>query len=136
MNRIWSTLLAVPLGLAACGGPTDTQNPAPPTEPNDIRIAVGASALTTAAFSPNPKGVSLEGNASATVRWVNSDISGGNYTSGTATTHNIASDNGAFVTSGPLGGNATYSVAFTAAGDYPYHCAIHSNMVGTVTVNP
>ena len=140
MNRIWSALLAVPLGLAACGGdsaPTGTQNPAPPTPTaNDIHVAVGASALTTAAFSPNPKVVSLGSSASVTVRWVNSDISGGNYTSGTATTHNIASDNGAFVTSGPLGGNATHSVALTSTGDYPYHCAIHPNMVGTVTVNP
>ena len=80
--------------------------------------------------------VSLAGNSSVTVRWVNSDISGGNYTSGIATSHNIASDNGAFATSGPLGGNAAYSVALTAAGDYPYHCEIHPNMVGTVTVNP
>lgn len=30
------------------------------------------------------------------VRWVNTDISGGNYTSGTATSHSIVSDNGAF----------------------------------------
>ena len=140
MNRIWSALLAVPFGLAACGGytaPTDTQNMAPPTAaPNDIHVAVGASALTTTAFNPNPKVVSLGGNTSVTVRWVNSDISGGNYTSGTATIHNIASDNGAFTMSGPLGGNVTYSVALTATGDYPYHCAIHPNMVGTVTVNP
>jgi len=140
MNRIWSALLAVPLGLAACGGysaPTGTQNPAPPTPTaNDIGIGVGASALTTTAFSPNPKVVSLGGTSSVTVRWVNSDISGGDYISGTATSHNIASDNGAFATSGTLGGNATYSVTFTAAGDYPYHCAIHPNMVGTVTVNP
>jgi plastocyanin len=140
MNRIWSALLTVSLGLAACGGssePTDTQNPAPPTPTqNDIGIVVGASQLTTAAFSPNPKVVSLGSSSNVTVRWVNSDISGGDYTVGTATSHNIASDNGAFATSGSLGGNATYSVALTATGSYPYHCAIHPNMVGTVTVNP
>jgi plastocyanin len=140
MSRIWSALLAVPLGLAACGGytaPTDTGNMAPPTAaPNDIHIVVGASALTTAAFNPNPKVVSLSGNPSVTVRWVNSDISGGNYSTGTATIHNITSDNGAFSASGSLGGNATFSVALTAAGDYHYHCQIHPNMVGTVTVNP
>lgn len=139
MNRIWSPLLIVPLGLAACGGssaPTDTQNPAPPTPAqNDIGIVVGASQLTTTAFSPNPKVVSLGGGASVTVRWVNTDISGGDYTVGTATSHNITSDNGAFAGSGSLGGNAIHSVALPAAGSYPYHCAIHPNMVGTVTVN-
>ena len=140
MNRIWSALVAVPLGLSACGGytaPTDTGNMAPPTAaPNDIHIVVGASALMATAFNPNPKVVSLAGNPSVTVRWVNSDISGGDYSSGTATIHNITSDNAAFTPSGTLGGNATYSVTLTAAGDYPYHCQIHPNMVGTVTVNP
>jgi plastocyanin len=103
---------------------------------NDIDIVVGASGLTTTAFSPNPKVVSLAGNSSVSVRWVNQDITGGSYTGGTATVHNITSDNGAFTASGNLGGNATYSIALTTAGSYPYHCSIHPNMVGTVTVNP
>jgi plastocyanin len=103
---------------------------------NDIAIVAGASQLSTAAFSPNPKVVSLGGSSSVTVRWVNSDITGGNYTSGTATSHNITSDNGAFSPSGVLGGNATYSVTLSAPGNYPYHCSIHPNMVGSITVNP
>jgi plastocyanin len=141
MTRIPLALLALALGLSsACGSysaPSNMQNPPPPTAAaNDISIAIGASGLTTTAFTPNPKVVSLGGNSSVSVRWVNKDISGGDYVGGTATTHNIASDNGAFATSGALGGNGTYSVTFTAAGSYPYHCAIHPNMVGTVTVNP
>ena len=139
MNRIWTALLTVPLSLAGCGGdsPTGTQNPAPPAaQANDIGIVVGASQLTTAAFSPNPKVVSLGANPSVAVRWVNGDISGGSYTTGTATIHNIASDNAAFAASGSLAGNATYSATLTATGDYPYHCTIHPNMVGTVTVSP
>ena len=103
---------------------------------NDINIVIGASGLTTTAFSPNPKVVSLGGNSSVSVRWVNKDITGGNYSSGSATVHNITSDNAAFTASGPLGGNATYTIALTTAGSYPYHCAIHTNMVGTITVNP
>jgi plastocyanin len=141
MPRIQLTLLALSLGL--CGGcsnysaPSNSQNPPPPmVQANDINVVVGASGLTTTAFSPNPKVVSLGGNSSVTVRWVNKDITGGDYTSGSATVHNITSDNGAFTASGNLGGNATYSVALTTAGSYPYHCAIHPNMVGTITVNP
>lgn len=142
MARFRIALLALSLGFVnGCGGDstgTDTpQNPPPPAAgTNDINIAVGASQLTTTAFSPNPKAVSLGSNPSVSVRWVNKDITEGDYVSGTATAHNIASDNGAFATSGSLGGNGTFSASFTAAGSYPYHCAIHPNMVGTVTVNP
>lgn len=140
MTRIWTTLLAVSVGLIGCGGysaPPDTQNPAPPAgAANDIRMVVGASLLTTTAFSPNPKVISLGGNSSVAVRWVNGDISGGDYTTGTATAHTIVSDNGAFASSGSIGGNGTYSVSLPATGSYPYHCGIHPNMVGTITVNP
>jgi len=141
MPRIQLSLLALALGLSgACGSytaPTNSQNPPPPmVQANDVSIVVGASGLTTTAFSPNPKVVSLGGSPSVTVRWVNKDITGGDYTSGSATVHNITSDNVAFTASGNLGGNGTYSVALTTAGSYPYHCAIHPNMVGTITVNP
>jgi plastocyanin len=141
MSRIRISLLALLLGLSgACGSysaPSGMQNPPPPAAAaNDISIVVGASALTTTAFSPNPKVVSLGGNPSVTVRWVNKDITGGNYAEGSATVHNIVSDVGAFTGSGNLGGNGTYSVSLTTAGSYPYHCAIHPNMVGTITVNP
>jgi plastocyanin len=141
MARIRITLLALSLGLAgACGSytaPSNSQNPPPPAAmTNDINVVIGASGLTTTAFSPNPKVVSLGGNSSVSVRWVNQDITGGNYAGGTATVHNITSDNGAFAASGALGGNATYSIALSTAGSYPYHCSIHPNMVGTITVNP
>ena len=80
--------------------------------------------------------MSLGGAANVSVRWINQDISGGDYTTGTAVSHQIMSDNGAFATSPLLGGNATYSISLTTAGSYPYHCNIHPNMVGTITVNP
>jgi plastocyanin len=141
MARFRITLLTLSLGLSgACGSytaPTTTQNPPPPPAmTNDISIVIGASGLTTTAFSPDNKVVVLGGTSSVSVRWVNKDISGGGYTTGTATVHNITSDNGAFTASGPLGGNATYTIALTTAGSYPYHCSIHPMMVGTITVNP
>jgi plastocyanin len=141
MTQIRIALLTLSLGLSgACGSytaPTNSQNPPPPmVQANDVSIVVGASGLSTTAFSPNPKVVSLGGSPSVTVRWVNKDITGGDYASGTATVHNITSDNGAFTASGSLGGNGTYSVALTTTGDYPYHCSIHPNMIGTITVNP
>jgi plastocyanin len=124
--------------VAACSSDsTSAPLNAPPPTPasSDVNIVVGAQTKTTNAFSPNPKTVSLAGGTTATVRWVNGDISGGDYTMGTAVTHDITSDNSAFAPSGPLGGDATYSIQL-AAGTYSYHCAIHPNMVGTIQVNP
>src|SRR3954470_14491150 len=117
MAKIHLALLALSLGLSGgCGSysaPTNSQNPPPTTTmANDVSVVVGASTLTTTAFSPNPKVVSLGGGSSVTVRWINKDISGGDYAQGTATSHSIVSDNGAFTTSGLLGGNATFSASF------------------------
>ena len=137
MIRRASTSLTVLLA-AACGSsdPAGPGNPQPtPSEPSDIAIVVGASNLTTTAFDPNPKEVALAGGT-ATVRWVNRDVSGGGYGGGTATAHMIASDDGAFASSQTLGANATYAISLTKAGSYGYHCAIHPNMVGTITVTP
>jgi plastocyanin len=138
-------VLVAALLAAACGGndgagpnQNPNNNPPPAADPNtDINIVEGASTRTTTAFNPNPKTVSLGGNASVSVRWINGDITGGDYQQGTATVHNIVSDNGAFPSSGNLGGNATHSVTLSAAGNYDYHCSIHAPfMVGTITVNP
>jgi plastocyanin len=132
------------LTAAACGGdsggpnPGPNNNPPPPAVPTtDINIDPGASARTTTAFDPNPKSVSLGGNPTVTVRWINGDITGGDYTQGTATQHSILPDNaGDFTPSGNMGGNATHTITLSAAGDYDYHCGIHPNMVGTITVTP
>jgi plastocyanin len=127
----------------ACGSDSGGPNPGPTNNPpptvntnTDIDIVEGASSRTTNAYSPNPKVVALGGNASVSVRWINRDISGGDYQQGTATVHTIVSDNGAFMASSNLGGNSTFNVSLTAPGDYDYHCGIHPNMVGTVTVTP
>ena len=128
--------------LAACGGysaPTGTPSNNPPPTPNpssDIDIVVGASTKSpgTLAFSPNPKTVSAA--AGGNVRWVNQDISGGDYTMGTAVVHHIVSDDNSFNPSPNLGGNDVYSVSITTVGDHPYSCSIHPTMKGTIHVDP
>jgi plastocyanin len=133
MHRLPTSLAALSLCLAGACGSNSSTGPSGPA-PGDVAIVKGASALTTTAFDPNPKTLALGGAAEVSVRWVNKD-GGGGYGGGTAVIHQIASDDGAFATSAPLGAGATYSVAF-AAGTYHYHCAIHPNMVGTITVTP
>ncbi|MEO7002339.1 MAG: plastocyanin/azurin family copper-binding protein [Ktedonobacterales bacterium] len=60
-----------------------------------------------------------------TVEWVNKDL----------TEHTTTSDSGdpASWDSGMLGQNATFSLTFTKAGTYTYHCSIHPTMMGTIT---
>jgi plastocyanin len=136
---IRALLSLAPLVLAACGyTPTSNSSgnqPPPTAQTNDINIVQGASTRTTTAYSPNPKNISLGGASSVTVRWINRDISGSDYTQGTATVHSIVSDNGAFANSASLGGNAAYSVALSA-GSYAFHCGQHPGMVGTINVTP
>ena len=126
--------------VAGCSNNTTgtTGNNAPPPTPtsNDIAITMGAQTKTTTAFTPNPKTLALGSASSVTVRWINQDISGGDYTTGTAVAHQIMSDNAAFMTSPVLGGNATYSITLSVPGTYNYHCNIHPNMVGAISVTP
>jgi plastocyanin len=133
MHRLPIAIVALSLTLATACGYDSPTGPGPTPTPGDVNIVAGASQLTTTAFNPNPKQLSLGGAAEVAVRWVNTE--GGGVYGGTGVVHQIASDNGAFATSQPLGSGATYSVSLQA-GTYNYHCPIHPNMVGTITVGP
>ena len=93
------------------------------TAATSVSIVPGASSLTTDAFSPNPIQVSV----GTTVLWANND----------AEVHTVnAGENAA-----PTGlfdfyipPTRTFEYTFTEAGEYPYFCILHPNMVGTVVV--
>ena len=78
--------------------------------------------ITGFAFSPK----TLSVKQGTTVTWTNKD----------ATTHTVTSDNGGFTSSGNLSQNETYQVTFNTVGNFPYHCAIHPSMTGTIGVTP
>jgi plastocyanin len=61
--------------------------------------------------------------AGATVTWVNRDD----------VVHTSTSD-GTGWDSGALSTNASYSRAFSSAGQFPYHCTPHPNMQATIVV--
>ena len=95
-----------------------------------VSIVPGSSSLTDTAFQPNPVQVSV-GN---TVTWTNNDSQPHTVTSGS----NGQPDNK--FNSSPnfsplLNPGQTFSFTFTQAGDYPYFCMLHPNMVGTVSVS-
>ena len=96
----------------------------------NVSIVPGASTLTDTAFNPNPVQISV----GDTVTWTNDDSQPHTVTSG-----QNGQPDGKFDSSpnfNPLlAPGATFSHAFTEAGQYPYYCALHPNMVGTVSVS-
>ena len=71
------------------------------------------------AFSPNPLTIAR----GSTVTWTNQD----------GAPHTVTADDGSWGSS-TLRQGGTYSHVFTSPGSYPYHCAIHPYMTGTVVV--
>ena len=90
-----------------------------------ISIAPGSSSLTTDAYSPNPVQVSV----GSTVTWTNDDSQPHTATSGENATPDQRFDSGIMTPA------ATFEYTFTEAGEYPYFCLLHPNMVGTVSVS-
>ncbi|MDQ3967200.1 MAG: plastocyanin/azurin family copper-binding protein [Thermoproteota archaeon] len=80
---------------------------------------------TTNAYQPNPVQVST----GATVTWTNDDAQ-----PHTATSGENATPDGTFDSS-IMAPGATFDFTFTEAGEYPYFCMLHPNMVGTVSVS-
>jgi nitrite reductase (NO-forming) len=90
-----------------------------------VSIVPGSSSLTTDAYAPNPVQVST----GATVTWTNDDAQPHTATSGENATPDGRFDSGIMPPAG------TFDFQFTEAGEYPYFCLLHPNMVGTVSVS-
>ncbi|HEX2471162.1 MAG TPA: multicopper oxidase domain-containing protein [Nitrososphaera sp.] len=90
-----------------------------------VSIVPGSSSLTTDAYQPNPAQVST----GAPITWTNDDAQPHTVTSG----ENVTPDGNFY--SGIMAPAATFEHTFTEAGEYPYFCLLHPNMVGTVSVS-
>jgi plastocyanin len=90
-----------------------------------VSMDPGASTKTTDAFSPNPIQVSV----GSTVTWTNNDSVIHTVNSGTSPTQS-----GLF-SSPIMNPQDTFEYTFTEAGEVPYFCMLHPNMVGTVSVS-
>ncbi len=89
--------------------------PTPSSAPADT------AAVTIQGFAFGPASINVAVGSS--VSWTNQD----------GTAHTVTADDGSF-DSGSLAQGATFSQTFDTPGTYTYHCAIHSSMTGTITV--
>lgn len=112
--------------MAGCGGSDSSPTPVTPTptpggtgSPVTVTIPVGATALTTTAYVPNPATIQV----GTTVQWINSD----NVAHTSTSTTNVWS-------SPTILPGGSYSFTFQSTGSFPYHCVIHPGMVATITV--
>jgi plastocyanin len=94
------------------------------TTTTSVSIVPGASSLTTDAFSPNPIQVSVD----TTVTWTNNDAEPHTVNAG-----ENATPSGQFDSYFPP--TRTFEYTLTEAGEYPYFCILHPNMIGKVIVN-
>jgi plastocyanin len=106
---------ATPLPLS-----TATPLPLPTATPTPAAMQISAT-IQNVAFSPNPITIA----PGSTVTWTNQDV----------VTHTVTADDGSWGSS-MLGQGGTYSHVFTSPGTYPYHCAFHLYMMGTLVVTP
>jgi predicted secreted protein with PEFG-CTERM motif len=127
--------IAVAVGLAAAAvlAATILAPVSAPTPAFAAKVAVditaSASTKTTNAYSPNP----VEINVGDTVIWTNQDAAAHSATSGEdATPTGLFGDPSA--SGSVLVRGRSQSFTFTEAGEYPYYCFLHPNMVGTVVV--
>jgi plastocyanin len=117
LNTIGITLIFIVgvLLVFGCGSKNKSTNPAPPAHSShfhDISIA-------NFAFSP----ATLPIPVGDTVLWTNNQ----------SVQHTVTSDTGTEL-AGNLSSGSTYQHIFLTAGSFPYHCAIHTTMHGSVTV--
>jgi predicted secreted protein with PEFG-CTERM motif len=125
--------IAIAVGLAAVLAATILAPVSTPTPAFAAEVAVditeGASTKTTNAYSSNP----VEINVGDTVIWTNQDAAAHSATSGEdATPTGLFGDPSA--SGSVLIRGRSQSFTFTEAGEYPYYCFLHPNMVGTVVV--
>jgi plastocyanin len=138
ITRGIATLMTA-VALAACSGgatsapttaaagtqaPPGSQAPAATTATSAVCADSTGTTTVDAAVGGNQWGP-VSAKVGDVITWTNSD----------AVPHRVALDDGSCQMSGnipPGGGKA--SLVFSVAGTYPFHCTIHSNMKGTITI--
>ena len=124
--------LSTALLLAACSGGT-TSTTAPVNTANAV--------ATTAADAPcaDSTGTTVVATSVADNTWTQplsakvGDVI--TWTNGDTVPHRVALDDGSCAMSANIAGGGSKSLVFSKAGTYPFHCAVHSSMKGTITIS-
>ncbi len=118
---VWAVLVAV----AGCG-----------SSGSSVTNTTAAAQISIAGYAFSPSSVTIKVGSS--VAWSNNDpvqhtstADGGAWNSGQLS---APSSGGGAYGGGTAGGSYRYT--FSSTGTFPYHCANHTYMTGTITVNP
>ena len=127
-RRILATLAGIALVISACsssGGSSPAASAAPAASAGGAACAEANAAGTVAVsikdFSFEPSAITAK--VGDTVTFSNTG----------AATHNATLDAGGCATP-DIGPGKADGLHFTVAGSYPFHCTIHPDMKGTITV--
>ena len=118
--------------LAACStGTTPTTAPAATSGP----AATTAAAPCADSTDPTTISASVVGNA-----WTPADVTAKvgeviTWSNGDTVPHKVALDDGSCQMSANIAGGASKSLVFSVAGTFPFHCAVHPTMKGTITIS-
>ena len=118
-----SFAVLVAVALAACSGSSGSAAPTSATSQAPAAPAGGATDVAIQDFAFTPAATTAA--AGGKVTWTNNDT----------TAHTVTFDDGS-ADSGNLDPGSTFDHTFATAGTFAYHCTIHSQMKGTVTVTP
>lgn len=114
-------------GVSRHGGNSSIYNPPATSQPAQSSQTSATpeqtDKVTIANMSFSPADISIKTGTKVT--WTNQD----------AVNHTVTENDGKTgPDSSPLGQGQSYSFTFSQPGTYHYHCSIHSEMTGTVTV--
>jgi plastocyanin len=127
--------LVVILAVAACSSgtpaassvaPSSAAAPSSSAAPSSAAASAsaaggGAAAVSIKGFAFNP--ATIQAKVGENITWTNDD----------GVAHTVTLDDGSSK-SGNINPATTYSHAFAQAGTFTYHCEIHPQMKGTITV--
>jgi plastocyanin len=140
-NRSLATVAAgAVLLVAACSGggattaPTTAPSAEASVEASAEASAPAAEAVCAESAAAGEVSVTIEGfafNPADISATVGQTIT---FTNGDSAPHTATLDDGSCGTPN-IGNGASDGLMFTAAGTYPFHCNVHPNMKGTITVS-
>ena len=126
--------LVTAVALAACsgGGTPATQQPAGGTQQPAGTTAASAPCADSTGTTVVAVGVAnnawqqpINAKVGDVITWTNSD----------SVPHKVALDDGSCQMSSNIPGGGSKSLVFSVAGTFPFHCAVHPSMKGTITIS-